>query len=177
MLCSRILSRMHCFVGSLSPLESSTRLCFVSDEDSTPALPPGTCCSGDTPKNGHDHDKKLAKNCCDQLIHWTRTHAYINTSMSILPSLFHTHMPGQLSINPRRAQASLRVVVVGGGLAGIASAFTLQRAGHNVTVLERSDGKARVSSTACDEPTVLLTRRHRVSVDFGVYKSRKVIAC
>ncbi|KAJ7489334.1 hypothetical protein FB451DRAFT_1224554 [Mycena latifolia] len=52
-------------------------------------------------------------------------------------------MPGQLTINPRRAGVSLRVVVVGGGLAGIASAFTLQRAGHNVTVLERSDGKAR----------------------------------
>ncbi|KAJ7182746.1 hypothetical protein C8R43DRAFT_1054725 [Mycena crocata] len=52
-------------------------------------------------------------------------------------------MPGQLTINPRKAGTSLRVVVVGGGLAGIATAFTLQRAGHNVTVLERSDGKAR----------------------------------
>ncbi|KAJ7472353.1 hypothetical protein B0H11DRAFT_2038711 [Mycena galericulata] len=52
-------------------------------------------------------------------------------------------MPGQLTINPRKAGASLRVVVVGGGLAGIATAFTLQRAGHSVTVLERSDGTAR----------------------------------
>ncbi|KAJ7040676.1 hypothetical protein C8F04DRAFT_188589 [Mycena alexandri] len=52
-------------------------------------------------------------------------------------------MPGQLTINPRRAGASLKVVVVGGGLAGIATAFTLQRAGHNVTVVERTDGKAR----------------------------------
>ncbi|KAJ6504114.1 hypothetical protein C8R47DRAFT_1104293 [Mycena vitilis] len=52
-------------------------------------------------------------------------------------------MPGQLTVNPHKAGVSLRVVVVGGGIAGIATAFTLQRAGHSVTVLDRSDGTAR----------------------------------
>ncbi|KAJ7176717.1 hypothetical protein C8R46DRAFT_1213302 [Mycena filopes] len=52
-------------------------------------------------------------------------------------------MPGQLTLNPRKAGASLRIVVVGGSLAGLATAYTLQRAGHNVTILERTDGSAR----------------------------------
>ncbi|CAK5274187.1 unnamed protein product [Mycena citricolor] len=52
-------------------------------------------------------------------------------------------MPGQLAINPNKAGCSLRVVIVGGGLAGIALSFTLQRAGHVVTVMERSDGSSR----------------------------------
>lgn len=66
-------------------------------------------------------------------------------------------MPGQPAINYRKAGVSLRVVVVGGGLAGIATSYTLQRAGHRVTVLERSDGTARVSSPKFLRSHVLLT--------------------
>lgn len=39
----------------------------------------------------------------------------------------------------------LKFVVVGGSIAGLACAFALQRAGHQVLVLEQTDGKRRVS--------------------------------
>ncbi|KAJ7220572.1 hypothetical protein GGX14DRAFT_354471 [Mycena pura] len=69
-------------------------------------------------------------------------------------------MPGQLSLTPRRAAASLRIVIVGGGLAGIATAFTLQRAGHNVTVLERSDGTARSQGGIRSSPNMTRVLNH-----------------
>ncbi|KAJ7768241.1 hypothetical protein B0H16DRAFT_1452984 [Mycena metata] len=72
-------------------------------------------------------------------------------------------MPGQLTINPRRAGASLRVVVVGGGIAGIAAAFTLQRAGHSVTVVERTDGKARSHGGIRSPPNMT-----RILMDWGL---------
>ncbi|KAJ7705437.1 hypothetical protein B0H17DRAFT_1037955 [Mycena rosella] len=69
-------------------------------------------------------------------------------------------MPGQLTINPRKAGVSLRVVVVGGGLAGIASAFTLQRAGHSVTVLERGDGTRRSHGGLRSPPNMTRVLNH-----------------
>nr|AGK29875.1 FAD-binding protein [Volvariella volvacea] len=41
------------------------------------------------------------------------------------------------------ASIALDVVVVGGGIAGLASAYALQKAGHSVQVLEKTDGKQR----------------------------------
>ncbi|KZT21551.1 FAD/NAD(P)-binding domain-containing protein [Neolentinus lepideus HHB14362 ss-1] len=41
----------------------------------------------------------------------------------------------------KKAAHSLSFVVVGGSISGLACAYTLSKAGHNVTVLEKSDGK------------------------------------
>ncbi|THU85129.1 FAD/NAD(P)-binding domain-containing protein [Dendrothele bispora CBS 962.96] len=51
-------------------------------------------------------------------------------------------MPGHI-INTQKAQVPLRILVVGGSIGGLASAYTLQRAGHDVIVLEQGDGKER----------------------------------
>ncbi|KAF5310151.1 hypothetical protein D9619_010399 [Psilocybe cf. subviscida] len=43
----------------------------------------------------------------------------------------------------QKAGISLNIVVVGGSIAGLATAYTLARAGHSVLILEKSDGTAR----------------------------------
>ncbi|KAF8880531.1 hypothetical protein BD779DRAFT_1675877 [Infundibulicybe gibba] len=50
-------------------------------------------------------------------------------------------MPGHVS-SPQRP-LPLNVLVVGGGIAGVATAYAMQKAGHRVTVLEKTDGKQR----------------------------------
>lgn len=42
---------------------------------------------------------------------------------------------------PRRTSQMLRFIVVGGSIAGVACAYALQEAGHEVLVLEQGDGK------------------------------------
>ncbi|KAF9240008.1 hypothetical protein BU15DRAFT_46145 [Melanogaster broomeanus] len=44
---------------------------------------------------------------------------------------------------PPRTEDMLEFIVVGGGIAGLACAYSLQQAGHQVTVLERSDGRSK----------------------------------
>ncbi|KDQ52199.1 hypothetical protein JAAARDRAFT_484802 [Jaapia argillacea MUCL 33604] len=46
-------------------------------------------------------------------------------------------------IRKAKAALSIRFVIVGGGMAGLACAYTLSEAGHDVLVLEQSDGKFR----------------------------------
>jgi len=48
-----------------------------------------------------------------------------------------------LVIGPQKRLASLRITVVGGSIAGLATAYALQKAGHSVVIVEQSDGKAR----------------------------------
>ncbi|KAJ7054122.1 hypothetical protein C8F01DRAFT_1163981 [Mycena amicta] len=69
-------------------------------------------------------------------------------------------MPGQLTINPRKAACSLRILIVGGGIAGLATAFTLQRAGHHCTVLERTDGSARSRGGLRSPPNMTRVLNH-----------------
>lgn len=44
----------------------------------------------------------------------------------------------------RVAPVSLDIIVIGGGIEGLAAAYNLGQAGHNVRVFEKSDGKGRV---------------------------------
>lgn len=44
----------------------------------------------------------------------------------------------------RRAELCLRFVIVGAGLAGLAVAYNLRKAGHSVCVLEKADGVGKV---------------------------------
>ncbi|KAH9930064.1 FAD/NAD-P-binding domain-containing protein [Fomitopsis serialis] len=49
-------------------------------------------------------------------------------------------MSDKIPAVPQKASLQIRFVVVGGGIAALASAIGLARAGHEVTVLEKSDG-------------------------------------
>ncbi|KAF7324616.1 FAD-binding-3 domain-containing protein [Mycena kentingensis (nom. inval.)] len=69
-------------------------------------------------------------------------------------------MPAQLTINLRKAACSLRILIVGGSIAGLACAFTLQRAGHKVTILERSSGKARSHGGLRSPPNMTRVLNH-----------------
>lgn len=44
----------------------------------------------------------------------------------------------------RMASVALDVIVIGAGFEGLAAAYNLKQAGHNVRVFEKSDGRARV---------------------------------
>jgi salicylate hydroxylase len=57
----------------------------------------------------------------------------------------------------RVAPLKLRFIVVGGGIAGLACAYTLQIAGHRVHVVEQSDGKHRVSPLSSVERSIKTT--------------------
>jgi len=54
-------------------------------------------------------------------------------------------MPDHCVMHPRKASIAIRFVVVGGSIAGLATAYALRTAGHDVVLLEQSDGKSRVS--------------------------------
>ncbi|KAI3604959.1 FAD/NAD(P)-binding domain-containing protein [Moniliophthora roreri] len=56
-------------------------------------------------------------------------------------------MPGHV-MNVRKAQVSLEIVVIGGSIAGLAAAYSLQRGGHRVVVLEQTDGRERAGFKA-----------------------------
>ncbi|KAF8889731.1 hypothetical protein CPB84DRAFT_1963979 [Gymnopilus junonius] len=42
-----------------------------------------------------------------------------------------------------KASICLKIVVIGGSMAGLATAYALKRAGHDVRVIEKSDGKSK----------------------------------
>jgi len=44
----------------------------------------------------------------------------------------------------RRSSQALRFIVVGGSIAGVACAYALQDAGHQVMVVEQGDGRSNV---------------------------------
>lgn len=71
------------------------------------------------------------------------------------------HIRGGIKTAKRypKAEISLHFIIVGGGIAGLATAFALSLVGHRVTVIEESDGRIQVSATSipafCVQPPVL----------------------
>ncbi|KAF9044416.1 hypothetical protein BJ165DRAFT_1528959 [Panaeolus papilionaceus] len=61
-------------------------------------------------------------------------------------------MPGEFIKYPHRAGIVLRFMVVGGGLSGLATAYVLRKAGHEVTLLEKTDGTAKNTNRGLRSP-------------------------
>lgn len=65
----------------------------------------------------------------------------------------------------------LRFIVVGGSIAGVACAYALQEAGHQVMVLEQGDGRYKV----CDSRRRTMGvyecfRVHRVTAEYDLHQ-------
>jgi glycine/D-amino acid oxidase-like deaminating enzyme len=58
-----------------------------------------------------------------------------------------------------KALHRLRILVIGGSIAGLACGYALAKAGHDVVIFERSDGLWRVRSQAIPGFECLLTTR------------------
>ena len=52
--------------------------------------------------------------------------------------------PVYANLYGRTAGAALDIIIVGGSLAGLSCAYSMRQAGHNVRVLERRSGLAKV---------------------------------
>jgi salicylate hydroxylase len=51
-------------------------------------------------------------------------------------------------LTERKTEHPLEFIIIGGSIAGLATAYALRRAGHAVLVLEKSDGTLKVGSFA-----------------------------
>ncbi|CAA7263406.1 unnamed protein product [Cyclocybe aegerita] len=63
-------------------------------------------------------------------------------------------MFGETSRAAEKAGVRLKIIVVGGGIAGIASAYTLAVAGHDVVVLEKGDGSIKSAGGVQSPPNM-----------------------
>ncbi|KAF9045005.1 hypothetical protein BJ165DRAFT_1474771 [Panaeolus papilionaceus] len=69
-------------------------------------------------------------------------------------------MPGDTSHDQHKAQVELRFVVIGAGIAGLATAYCLRKAGHQVLVLEKDNVGAK-SSGGLQSPPNMTKILHR----------------
>ncbi|KAL5498513.1 hypothetical protein ACEPAH_1866 [Sanghuangporus vaninii] len=74
----------------------------------------------------------------------------------------------------RRAEFSLNVVVVGGSIAGLSAAYNLKQAGHDVRVLEKSDGELKFSAGVRVPPNMAKLMMHW---GIGEQLRRKSVTC
>ncbi|TFK37090.1 hypothetical protein BDQ12DRAFT_685787 [Crucibulum laeve] len=63
-------------------------------------------------------------------------------------------MPSPSCCNTSAADLSLNIVVVGGNIAGLATAYALKKAGHKVLILEKSNGMARCPGSVRSTPNM-----------------------
>uniref|UniRef100_A0A0W0FSV0 FAD-binding domain-containing protein n=1 Tax=Moniliophthora roreri TaxID=221103 RepID=A0A0W0FSV0_MONRR len=76
-------------------------------------------------------------------------------------------MPGHV-MNVRKAQVSLEIVVIGGSIAGLAAAYSLQRGGHRVVVLEQTDGRERFADLLADFRLMQHGDLHSILLDIAL---------
>jgi salicylate hydroxylase len=72
---------------------------------------------------------------------------------------------------PNNTQAGFRILIIGGGIAGFASAVGLRRKGHEVTVIERSECLQAFGGSLLIPANAL-----RVIEDYGLLKNFQAVA-
>ncbi len=83
------------------------------------------------------------------------TPTYPTRSLEFLTKLMHDQEPKTKV--PLQAQVTLRIIIVGAGLGGLACAIALARRGHKVTVLEQTAQLGEVCTTSeCESEFVLM---------------------
>jgi 2-polyprenyl-6-methoxyphenol hydroxylase-like FAD-dependent oxidoreductase len=73
--------------------------------------------------------------------------------------------------DPPIAPHRLRFLIVGGSIAGLACAYTLSKAGHEVTVFERRNGPSQVRALVLVAAQVLSDALYRVRRRFAVRRT------
>lgn len=64
----------------------------------------------------------------------------------------------------------LRFIVVGGSIAGVACAYALQEAGHQVMVLEQSDGRYKVCLIVGGPYNRVMDMYLRVTAEYDLHR-------
>ncbi|KDQ52236.1 hypothetical protein JAAARDRAFT_73171 [Jaapia argillacea MUCL 33604] len=76
------------------------------------------------------------------------------------------------SSTPRKATLALKIIIVGGSIAGLACAYTLRQAGHDVVVLEQSGGRR----TKCRGGMRMPPNTTRILNDWGLGPTLEKVA-
>ncbi|KAJ7098793.1 hypothetical protein B0H15DRAFT_772207 [Mycena belliarum] len=59
-----------------------------------------------------------------------------------------------MAIKSHRASCSLKFLIVGGSISGLATAYALSESGHEVIIVEKSDGRTKVSGSVRSPPNM-----------------------
>ncbi|KAJ6583782.1 hypothetical protein B0H10DRAFT_875432 [Mycena sp. CBHHK59/15] len=59
-----------------------------------------------------------------------------------------------MPVPTRKASLSIKFIIVGGGIAGLSCGYALQTAGHQVVILEQSDGKSKTEGSIRSPPNM-----------------------
>jgi hypothetical protein len=72
--------------------------------------------------------------------------SYPSNAMRFLRKIGSSHNPSTIEESPTQAKVLLNIIIVGGGLGGLATSIALARRGHSVTILEQAHqlGEVRI---------------------------------